>query len=371
MNKISCFCLALSILGLPSFSLAQSSLQRVVSIHYESGPLLSNGTEWGDEVKNATEYKALDVRFGWRKISDRAFDYLYRYPTFGLGMNITLPYFEEIGQPYAVYGYMDIPFSMKRPQNPLQFGYFTQFGVGFNLKPYDPENNPINQYIGSKVNAFVHVGFQARYQLNSRMDLESSIGLKHFSNGSSKKPNSGINLIPFSLGVKYRLGALQEIPERRIEVPKKERRDFWNLMVYTGVKNYDIGEPTYFRGGLGFNYLIEPAYKYRLGLGLDLFYAQGLASRNREIPLTFKNQTSLALVASWEWQLTERLYVPIGFGAYLYRNVHNQEITWFYERIGVRYRFDQNLFAGMQIKAHKAKADFFEFTFGYTLPQKR
>ena len=64
-------------------------------------------------------------------------------------MNITLPYFEEIGQPYAVYGYMDIPFSMKRPQNPLQFGYFTQFGVGFNLKPYDPENNPINQYIGS------------------------------------------------------------------------------------------------------------------------------------------------------------------------------------------------------------------------------
>ncbi len=350
---------------------SQTKFQRVVSVHYENGPLLSNGTEWGDEIKNAIEYKALDFRLGWRKISDRTYDVIYRYPTFGLGLNFTIPYFEEIGQPYAVYGYMDIPLSIKRLHKPLQFAYFTQFGVGFNLKPYDPENNPVNQYIGSKVNAFVHLGFQANYRISPRMNLESSIGLKHFSNGASKKPNSGINLIPLSIGIKYRLGDLQEVPVRTSEIPHKGRKDFWNFMVYTGVKNYDIGLPTYFRGGLGVNYLIEPGYKYRFGLGLDLFYAQGLYSRHPELPQTFRNQTSLAVVGSWEWQLTEKIYVPIGFGAYLYRNEHNQEITWFYERIGVRYRFDNQLFAGMQIKAHKAKADFFEFTLGYTLEHKR
>jgi len=39
--------------------------------------------------------------------------------------------------------------------------------------------------------------------------------------------------------------------------------------------------------------------------------------------------------------------------------------------VGARYRFDNNMSAGMQIKAHKAKADFFEFTLGYTIPGKR
>jgi hypothetical protein len=80
--------------------------------------------------------------------------------------------------------------------------------------------------------------------------------------------------------------------------------------------------------------------------------------------------SSVAVVGSWEWKLTERLYMPVGFGVYLSRAHYNQEVSSFYERIGVRYRIDNNVFAGVQIKAHKAKADFFEFTLGYTVPGK-
>jgi hypothetical protein len=60
--------------------------------------------------------------------------------------------------------------------------------------------------------------------------------------------------------------------------------------------------------------------------------------------------------------------MPVGFGVYLYRNELNQEVSGFYERIGFRYRITELLSAGVQIKAHKAKADFFEFTLGYTIP---
>lgn len=345
--------------------------QKVIGIGYETGPLLSNGTEWGDEVKNAVNYRAIDFKIGWRKISNSTLNYLYRYPTLGLGFNSALKNYEEIGRPESIYGFMEIPFSIKGLDRRISFGYFSQLGIGFNLRPFDSIANPTNQYIGSKVNGYVHLGLNTTVKISERIDFLGSFGLKHYSNGASKKPNSGINFSPLNFSLRMKLGEIYAIPSSPPELAKKEIKSFWNFAIYTGIKNYEIGDPVYFRGGVGVNYLLEPSYKYRLGIGLDFFWAQGMELRFPEQNFSFQDQTSVAVVGSWEWRVTERLYVPIGLGAYLYRNDLNQEMTWFYERIGARYSFSNNLFAGMQIKAHKAKADFFEFTLGYTVMRKR
>jgi len=347
-----------------------AKFQKSISFSYETGPLISNGTDWGNEVKNAIDYQALDFQIGWRKISNTTFNYLYRYPTLGFGFSSALKNYEEIGMPQSVYGFMEIPFSIKGLTRRVSIGYFTQLGVGFSLSPYDSLVNPSNRYIGSKVNGYINLGVYSTLKITDRSDLQATIGLKHFSNGAAKKPNAGINLFPLNLALNVKLGAINPIPSSPPEIPKKEIKAFWNVMMYTGIRNYEIGDPSYFRGGLGASYVIEPAYKYRLGVGVDFFWAQGMNIRFPDQSFSFLDQTSMAVVGTWEWQLTKRLYVPIGFGAYLYRNELNQEITWFYERVGARYRFDNNMFAGMQIKAHKAKADFFEFTVGYTFPSK-
>lgn len=354
-----------------SVSAQNSKFQKSFSFSYETGPMLSNGTDWGDEIKNAVDYKAVDVKFGWRRISKNTFNYLYRYPILGFGFNTTLKEYKEIGMPHTVYGFMEIPFSGPGLKRRINFGYFTQLGLGFNLKPYDSLANPNNKYIGSKVNAYMHVGLNTTVRISRRTDFQASFGLKHFSNGSAKKPNAGINLFPLNVAMRIKLGEIEPIPSEIPQIGKKELLTFWNIALYSGVKNYEIGDPAYFRGGIGVNYMLEPAYKYRLGLGMDLFWAQGMEARFPGESFSFKDQTSLAVVGAWEWQLTERLYVPIALGAYLYRNEMNQEMTWFYERIGARYRFDNRMFAGLQIKAHKAKADFFEFTVGYTVAGKK
>lgn len=349
---------------------AQSQYQKSISASIESGPLLSNGTEWGNQIKNLVSYRAVDVQFAWRNLSSNIYPSIYRYPKFGWGLNATLNYSKEIGQPMALYGFFDIPFTRPSSEKKMEWGYFSQLGLGFNLKPYNENSNPINQYIGSKVNCYIHMGLYSSLKLSERVNTSMSIGLKHYSNGSTKKPNAGINLFPVSLGVDISLGTLQNSPKSDPVIPKFETQGFWNFALYTGMKNYEIGDPSYFRGGVGVNYLIQPSYKYKLGLGIDFFWAQGMSQRIPDEEFTFKDQTSLAVVGSWEWQLTQKLYVPIGFGVYLYHNELNQEFTAYYERIGVRYRFDSNLFVGLQIKAHKAKADFFEFTLGYSLPTR-
>ncbi|GMQ23984.1 hypothetical protein Aoki45_06660 [Algoriphagus sp. oki45] len=351
-------------------SIAQVKNQKFFNISYESGPMLSNGTEWGDNIKDLVNYKALDLQLGWRSLSNSKYDYLYRFPVFGVGFNSALTYTREIGRPMAFYGWVDIPFSFPQVDKKLSFGYYSQMGIGFNLTPFDPDLNPENQYIGSNINAYVNLGFYSKYQISERVGLRAGFGLKHYSNGATKKPNAGINLFPLNLAVNVQLGELSPLNYSKPDFSEKEPRSYVNLALYTGMRNYEIGDPSYFRGGLGINYLIEPSYKYRLGLGLDLFWAQGMELRFPGESFSFRDQTSLAVVGSWEWQLTSRLFVPIGLGVYLYRNELNQEFTWFYERIGVRYRFGSDFSAGMSIKAHKAKADFFEFTLGYTIPRK-
>lgn len=353
-----------------SISLAQDKFQKSISISLESGPLISNGKPWADEIRNSVEYRGIDAKLGWRKITNTYMNHLYRYPTFGVGFTSFLNNFPEIGKPQAFYGFFEMPFSHNSKGQKFSFGYFSEIGLGFNLTPYDSIDNPLNQYIGSSLNAFIHFGFKGEYQLSDRLLIVSEIGMKHYSNGAMKKPNSGINLVPFSFGVKSYLGKVTQTSDKAPIYPDLDKRWFLNVALYTGFKNYEIGQPNFFRGGLGVNYLWEATYKFRVGLGLDLFYAPGMSERNNGEQFTFRDQTSLAVVASWEWKLTNRLFMPVGFGVYLYRNELNQEVSGFYERIGFRYRIGEQLSAGVQIKAHKAKADFFEFTLGYTIPGK-
>lgn len=349
---------------------AQQKFQKSLSVSFESGPLISNGRIWADEIKNVIDYRGVDIRMRWRNLSDNYINHLYRYPYFGFGFTSSVNYFPEIGRPQAFYGFFEIPFTYRGNHRRFQLGYFTQIGIGYNLNPYDSTSNPLNQYIGSNLNAYIHFGVNAEYKLSDRLQLFASAGMKHYSNGSVKKPNSGINLSPISLGIRTNLGKILPIPIKVPEYPNLEKRGFWNIALYSGFKNYDVGESTYFRGGLGVNYLWEVSYKFRAGVGVDMFYAAGMESRFSEESFNFEDKTSLALVASGEWKLTDRLFMPLGVGFYIYRSETNQEISGFYERIGFRYRILDELSAGVQIKAHKAKADFFEFTIGYTIPGK-
>ncbi|MBN3581859.1 acyloxyacyl hydrolase [Algoriphagus aestuarii] len=358
----------ISISAFPTF--AQSKFQKSIVVSYENGPLLSNGKDWADEIRQSEHYNGIDVRFEWRKVENTFYNFLYRYPSMGFGYSTLVHYSEQLGRPMGIYGFVEMPFTRKGIHQKFYLSYFGQIGLGFHIKPYDPETNPLNLFVGSNLNSYIHLGFKANYQISDRVSVLGTVGLKHFSNGSSKKPNAGINYAPFGIGIKTKLGRIEEVPTERVPYPDLEKRGFWNLALYLGTKNYEIGDPTYFRGGLGINYLWEASYKYRMGLGIDWFYGAGIKDRWPDQNTGFFDANSFALVGSWEWKINEHLYAPVAFGVYFNQSEFNQEVSWFYERVGVRYRFDNNIFAGLQIKAHKAKADFFEFTFGYTIPGK-
>ncbi|MCE7054553.1 acyloxyacyl hydrolase [Algoriphagus sp. AGSA1] len=361
------FILALIFSGIHSFQ-AEAQSKKFIELSYDRGPIIGNNKDWASELINRIDYSGVDLRFGWRSSKNTYYNYINRFPSYGLGFTSAVNYYKEIGRPMGVYAFGEFPFGKNDFSRKLNFSYFAQVGLGFNMNPYEPETNPINGFVGTSINAHVHFGLKAAYKVSDNYEVFTSVGTKHYSNGSYKKPNAGINFVPIALGLKVNLDKAEFHPGTKPDFPPLQKRGFWNIAAYTGLKSYEIGEKSYFRGGLGVNYLWELSYKYRAGLGIDWFYGAGARERYPEENIVFTDVNSFAVVGSWEWKLTENLYMPIALGVYISKAHFNEETTGFYERIGIRYRMDNNVFAGVQIKAHKAKADFFEFTLGYTLP---
>lgn len=335
---------------------------KYLDLRFENGAMMGNGNTIGDQLIESSYYNGMDVRLGFRKSDkDDVYSNVYRRPYLGVGWYASTFHNESIGNPNALYFFLTIPFAFEFDER-LTFSYTAAFGLSYNFNAFDEETNPENIFLGSRNNCYVHLGFLANYNFSERWSANATIGFKHFSNGSSKLPNLGLNLLPFTLGVSYKMNKEPEMQLSPGTIAKYMQHDLINVAWYNGSKNYTQGEEqNYYKTGIGINYLRQINYKYRIGLGVDVFYSPYMEERGAE-----GNSVSTAIVGSWEWALTRRLYVPIGLAVYLNRNEANGEKAPYYERVGLRYRITDHLNAGVTIKAHGGAADFFEWTIGYS-----
>ncbi len=340
---------------------------KYLDLRFENGSMLGDGSDLGEQVVNASYYNGIDVRLGFRVADpDNVYSNVYRRPIIGLGAYSSTFHNADIGEPDAIYFFLTIPFGFEQTKK-LTFSYTAAFGLSYNFNPYDSIENPANIFIGSEKNVYVHLGFIMNYKISKRFALNGTIGFKHFSNGSFQQPNKGINLIPVTIGVRYKL-TNQDISLEPRGIPKYIRFSLWNITLSAGSKNYyTTDERNHLKMTLSTNYLWQVSYKYRLGIGMDFFYSADAKSRNTSDQSAFSKAFSYAVVGSWEWALTEHLYVPLGIGIYLKRNKENDERNIYYERAGLRYRFNSGIHTGLTIKAHGGVADFFEWSVGYTI----
>jgi hypothetical protein len=340
-------------------------------LRFENGLMLDNGTEEAAEMIRNSYYNGIDLRLGFRNIqNNNIYSNVYRRPYIGVGFYSSTFHNRDIGKPNAVYFFITVPFTFEQNKR-FSFSYSGAFGLSFNFNPYDSISNPTNLFIGSEQNCYFHFGIAAGYRISDRVTMNFTTGIKHFSNGSFKKPNKGLNLIPFTLGVSYKL-TKEEIPQIRHKIPEFIPHNVWLFSVAAGSKHYDIDDrQNYLKMTYSFIYLRQTNYKYRFGGGIDLFYSAHPEARIPVSGTEIDNSFSAALTCDFEWAINENLSVPIGFGFYLKRNEANEEVEPYYERTGMKYRFNNNLFAAVTIKAHGGKADYFEWTIGYALQKDR
>ncbi|MDR2037978.1 MAG: acyloxyacyl hydrolase [Bacteroidales bacterium] len=360
------------------------------SVHAQQGSLLK--THKTDIVANY--YVGLDLRIGWQTddFQKNIFDRSYRYPYYGIGyymgnMNgIVLGNDEQsgFGRPAALYAFFGAPIYRGKW---FQVKYDISAGISYNFNSYDPQVNPYNILVGSKNNAYINFGFESVFSLPGHSSLGLGFSLQHFSNGSYQKPNKGINLVSSTVSYQFGLYKNRDKKYSRFPVPSHEPTLEWYLFIASGVRmldtDFDPDKPRqghrWYCANVSSATLIKINHRRKFGAGLDLFYFDwgryviGYRAHENGETVTTKRSDNFALGAFLAHEVGyKRVWLVTNLGFYLNQRVGDDpKKPWIYERIGVKFQLTSRLFVGVSVKAHMAKADYTEWTVGYSLIKDR
>jgi Lipid A 3-O-deacylase (PagL) len=291
---------------------------------------------------------------------------IYNTPKLGYALNLLdFRNSKYLGKAISLDRYVEIQINRKKGKIIAHLGA----GVGCLTKSFDRIERNKNIAIGSKLN--MHLSIGANYEREvGRVLISCGFVFNHYSNGSFKTPNLGLNVPALQLGAGY-------IFSRKLISENKEKINFVKCNYITINSSYGIKE-TYdsydqkfsiYTTGAAYNREISP--KSILIGGLDIIYNQSLNARIK-FDLLPEPKNKL--------QLTQ-LGVNIGYGLKL-NNLHLVFQSGFYaisqykgdgliySRLSSRYYMNDKFFLLLALKTHFAKADYGEIGLGIKITGK-
>jgi len=332
-----------------------------------------------DTIDGSTSFSLVLLK---QTTGDKLWDQLYGYPVYGIGVySAFFKETSELGTPVSVFGYFSAPFARDRK---LSFNYELGLGLTFNWKNFNPVSNPNNIAIGAARSAYIEAGVNLEYQLSKKLFASAGYGLYHFSNGHLKLPNFGLNMQALKFSLRYQLNDAA-ISFVKNPVPEFNKCWEWDISVFGGAENViysgdDVDIITKYKGlyfpvfGVNNTFSRSVSYKSKIGAGFSVGYNGALnaqvAVENGELDemdLPFGNHIMLSVYPSYELVI-DRLSVILQPGFYLYRKKTAELTPATYQRVGVKYHFWKDYFAGISLRAYQYHvSDFIEWNIGRTI----
>ena len=303
---------------------------------------------------------------------EHRWEVLHNYPSIGLTfyysgfLNDSIS--AELGKVFALYPYINFPIT---PNERSQLTFKLGVGVSYLTNKFEPKENYHNYAIGSHVNAAINLSFEYRQRIFDRLHWVTSIGLTHFSNGATRTPNMGINIFSVATGFSWYLAKPKELIDKKLR-PKNYlfefdgKRHFVTDIQYTiGIKDMSqqYGSHQYFFiHNIAANLMLQLTERDRLGIGIEFINDNSAKITHPE----WRNE--IGLLASYEMMLD---HVSFMFNVGLRNNEPLIASSFlFYQKVGLRYYFNDNLFTTLSFTTYDIKADFISIGIGYHFQHK-
>lgn len=236
------------------------------------------------KLVTADFYLADNIQYGFVLNPDTKQGRLYPGAWQGIGFGtVTFGNNYIFRSPFLIYAFQGAP--IWRISRKLNLYYEWNFGASFGWKPYDSDTASGNLIVGSKVNAYINLGFGLQWRVSDCIDLMAGVDLTHFSNGNTSFPNPGVNAVAFRIGMTYSVSkALDEIYSGKseakteaVEPTERSRRPEFDLTAYGAWRKrvYRGGEtPVLLNGhfgvaGINFAPMWRIAPIFRAGVSAD------------------------------------------------------------------------------------------------------
>lgn len=274
---------------------------------------------------------------------------------------------EQLGKVLALSAGMGFHLLGKPPfKSDLQF-YFGM-GLAYATNPYNHNYNNLNNVISSTITYNGNLKLAYYHNIGSKVKIGLGVKLTHFSNGSFKLPNNGLNIVTANLMASYKfMDSITEFKKEDRERIMDKSLKFGAVVRIGFAESPPIGtgaKPVY---GLSLVAQKRVSLKSLLEIGLEGFANKSIQS---EIENSFDEEvigTDYRRVGFiFGHQLVvNRLTVVSQIGVYLYKPYFPKDR--FYQRVGFNYNFTDNLFGSVTLKTHFAVAEVIEYGIGYRL----
>ena len=289
----------------------------------------------------------------------------YKFPKVGVALTYYDFHNPVLGYVISASPYISKTFS-RGPK--YDFSFRLGAGLAYLTNPYDQDTNHKNTIASSVLNATLQFRFEYDYALTPHLGLVAGVGLNHFSNGATTKPNFGVNLPSVVLGFNYHEQRPAPYANAAAPAPAEVGHTFVNLSTSLGFKQRTESDHQ--------KYLVNSATvavgrrmnrKSNLLLGLDGFYDRSLRATLEDTTRVGSKQPNVAKLGVFAGHelLFGRLAFVSHLGFYVYEPYHSA--TPYYERLGLKYHVTPRLFGAIDLKLHGGKADVIEFKVGAKL----
>lgn len=289
----------------------------------------------------------------------------YKYPKVGVALTYYDFHNPVLGYVWSASPYISKSFS-RGPKH--DFSFRLGAGLAYLSNPYNQDTNHKNTIASSALNATLQFRFEYDYALTPHLGLLAGVGLNHYSNGATTKPNFGVNLPSVVLGLNYHEQRHAPQTNAHAPAPAELCHNFFNFSTSLGFKQRTEGDRH--------KYLVNSVTaavgrrvnrKSNLLAGVEGFYDRSLQAQLEDTTRAGLTQPDVKKVGAFVGHelLFGRLAFVSHLGFYVYAPYKSS--TAYYERLGLKYHFTNLLFGAIDLKIHRGAADVIEFKVGARL----
>lgn len=347
----------------------ENNLQLEARLHY--GFLLSHHLEL---ERFNSHFPAFEISFQKATYGKYRWEKEYDYPLVGVSLWVSdMGGFEEIGNAYAIFPFINFPL-FRQKIGTLNFR--TGLGLGYLGNVFNNKTNYKNFAIGSHFNITANLQLEYRFIISKRLTLSSGITLTHFSNGSLKTPNYGLNIFTGNISLTYflsqskRYGGRMLLPE--LFPYEFDGRRYLEFNVSFAISNKDMTQSVgerFMVYALNANLMKRVSYKSKFGIGIDLtsdlsdkYYME--LNPDPENPASTYSYIKPGVNVAYELVIS-RMSVLANVGLYLGGRVRKRGDA--YQRFTIKYLLRENLFGHITLSTHAGAADYVGIGLGYHL----
>lgn len=345
-------------------TLFQLSAQQRVALNSIGGFVIAHRTVMQNLVTG--HVRGGELTYETALIGSKSWHSLYRYPSVGVSLSaLDLGNPVELGQAYGLTPYLRLPLIKKNDHLAFKFG----LGLGVLTRHFNRLENHKNVAIGSACNASIVLGLWYKAPLGKLLALQTGIQLQHFSNGSFRSPNLGVNLPMLSVGLQFGKQQRNTFESGDIIVPmEKDSVGRIYISPRVGMKELlSTGGHKYLTYALHLSRLKAISSKYSYTLFMDVLYNSSLKEEMAENELVLDRTIDYAQLGAGAGMENHygRFAIYLQMAAYLYSK--QPGVGRIYHRLGIKHDLGKNGYISFGLKSHFAKADYIELGCGLRL----